>query len=141
MLTRVSLLRRTTATSTPAPPVVRLVKARYLGGHDRKRPMDMAMLEIGPKQGVRVRGIGGWTIPWSDVAALETGGGDPKSRITGTRVALLGPLALAARKRKDSALLTIVLTDGRQVLFEMTDVAPNALAGNLAVLRPLLPRG
>ena len=137
MLTHMSFLRRTTAT-TPAPPVVRLTKLRYLGGHDRKRPADMALLEAGPGHGVRVRGMGGWTIPWSDVAALEVGGGDPKSRITGTRVALLGPLALAARKRKDSALLTIVLTDGRQVLFEVTDLAPNALAGKLAVLQPLL---
>lgn len=59
------------------------------------------------------------TVPWSKVADIETGGPESiQKRMTVTRVALLGPLALAARKKTGETFAYISLTSGDQVVLK-----------------------
>jgi hypothetical protein len=51
-------------------------------------------------------------VPWSEVTALDVTDGEDSSRFTATRIAALGPFALAAKKHKHSALVVISTTDG-----------------------------
>lgn len=56
---------------------------------------------------------------WDEVADIECGGPESmQKRITATRLVMLGPLALAARKKTGEAFAYIELLDGRSVVLK-----------------------
>ena len=118
-----------------ARPTVRLPAVAYLGGHDRQRKKYPIVVVLHAEDTVRWSGV---SIPWADVASIEAMSGDETSRITATRAALIGPFAIAFRKRKTGSLLVLSLHDGREVLFDVPDMQSVALRGKLAALQQYL---
>ena len=60
-----------------------------------------------------------FTIPWSEVTALEVEGPDQAAqRFTATRLVLLGPLGLAFKKSKKTTVILVSTRSGDQAVFE-----------------------
>lgn len=92
--------------------------AVYLGGvegHTGKRTGTLTVSETGVKIGPL-----GFEIPASQVKAIEiTDGGDDAGRITATRAALIGPFALAFRKKRKQCFIVVTLDNGQESIYRI----------------------
>jgi hypothetical protein len=117
----------------------------YMGGIPtvHATPKQVVLLIV-DEDGVHLRGgFAGkddlFSVPWEQVAALSAEGPDQvETRFTATRVALMGPFALAFKKDKKSDCFVVVeLVDG-EFLFQVRKKSQPELRADLApwVRRP-----
>jgi hypothetical protein len=89
------------------------------------------------KKGISLRGLTIiFTIPWDEIVDLEVEGAEQATRrVTAGRLALLGPLALIAKKTKKDSTLIVTTADGDQALFHPAEfTAPELRAKLLPVI-------
>jgi hypothetical protein len=109
--------------------------AAYLGGHPRS-PKPVANCAIGiAGDGVTVQRLFTTLIhePWVNVSALTAEGpAEVQTRFTATRLAVLGPLALAFKKEKNSACFIAVEGRFGQFVVEVKKKSVYQLRAELA---------
>jgi hypothetical protein len=92
-------------------------KVDYLGGSTAHKPYESGNLHV-EKKGLRAFHLRSWTIPWSEIASIDVAGPDTaESRVTATRVLLIGIFALAAQKKSKLAVVTVRTNAGEEVRF------------------------
>jgi hypothetical protein len=92
----------------------------YHGGLTSDPKSHQACIVKVDKKGVSLSKIRTYfTIPWSEVTALEVEGPEQAAqRFTATRLVLLGPLGLAFKKSKKTTVILVSTRSGDQAVFE-----------------------
>lgn len=118
---------------------VQLNKATYSGGHPQRPKGGQGFVVVLDDQGVHLRRFTElFVVPWGEVTAIDVLGPDQaESRFTMTRMAAMGPLALAAKKTTSDAYVSIRTVHG----CEFGATVPKTSAGRMrAKLGPWIAR-
>jgi hypothetical protein len=115
------------------------ISGEYLGGHEgREKVAKPAFLNI-DDEGVSIRASFRTAVrePWSRIASINVDGDESlQTRFTATRLALIGPFALAFKKKKSrkNGYLTIE-TDGGVIVFHTEKMEPHEITAKLSPWR------
>lgn len=108
-----------------------------MGGHPAFDKPIPAMLKIDDDGVHLVKGFAGRktlvSVPWDSIDGLHAEGPDQiQTRFTATRLALIGPFALAFKKDKKSDCFVVVESSQGEFLFQVRSKSQHELRGALA---------
>lgn len=121
--------------------LTKLKRAEYLGSHPRltgrTTKVTVEFYDVGIRLAVGSDSLA--DIAWSEIIALEADDREHlESRVTASRVLLVGLFALAIPKTKMGAYLVIEVADGAYVLF-IPGLTSVELHAGLGPLQPFVP--